>query len=391
MKKSKLIQSAYKIAVCSLRKCYSKKWILAWTRHFNDIWARDSLFASFWALELWDSFIVKKNLETLISCISQDWQVSLRYWTSTFFQVLKFFGLKFWENKALFRQDKWSNFSQDQNSLFLIFLYKYLKMTWDLEFLKTNKISIKKIYEWNEAQLKWDFLYWWNYSSWKDSVKAPWYNLINNIFYVESIKSYSNILDSLWENNVFYKNYYELKRRKFLDFFWNKEKWYFNDWIYKGKSYDYFSMDWNIYAIFFSLTDIQKSKSILDFIFKYKKELLYPFWAKTNYHDYSFSHTCRRYFLFWMNDYHNNSLHRLWIWALFVIVLYENWRKDFAHEELEKIAKVINKYKNVYEVYEKNWKPLNRFFYKSEENFAWSSSFFILACKSLYWRGDLNV
>ena len=386
MKKSKLIKSAYKIAVSSLRKCYKKNGIVAWTRHFNDIWARDSLFASFWALEIWDSFIVKNNLETLISCVSEEWQVCLRYWSTTFFQVLKFFGLNFWNNKSIYRQDKWNNFSQDQNSLFIILLNKYLEDTWDLEFFKTNKNIIKKIYDWNESQLKWDFIYWWNYSSWKDSLKAPWYNLINNIFYIESIKSYSSIISILKEDNSFYKDYYEFKKRRFLKLFWNKEKWYFNEWVYNDKSYDYFSMDWNIYAIFFWLTNDFKTKSILNFISEHKNNLLYPFWAKTNYPDYTFSHICRRYNLFSMHDYHNNSLHWLWIGALFGIVLYKSWKIDIAYEELEKIAKAINKYDGVYEVYEKDWKPLKRFFYKSEENFAWSSSFFILACKSLYWK-----
>lgn len=383
MKKSKLISEAYEIAVKSLRKCYKQDWIHAWTKHFTDIWSRDSIFASFWALDLWDNYIVKKNLLKIISNLSSDWQIFLRYWSSSFFQVLKFFGLDFWKDKARYFQDKWNNVSQDQNSLFLILLYKYIKDTWDILFAKDNIKQIQKVFNWNETQLKWDFIFWANYTTWQDSVKKPWYNLINNVFYLESIKSYSKILESIWEENLIYKDYFEEKKLKFIDFFWNKEKWYFNDWIDNREVYDYFSLDGNMFSIFFWITDSKKSEKILNFLILNEENLLSPFWAKTNYPNYSFSQVCRRYHLFWMADYHNNSLYWLWLWSLVSVVLYKTWNSNLAFLELEKISKIIKKYKNVYEVYDKAGKPLKRFFYSSEENFAWSSSFFIVACNIL--------
>jgi hypothetical protein len=53
--------------------------------------------------------------------------------------------------------------------------------------------------------------------------------------------------------------------------------------------------------------------------------------------------------------------------------------KQESKKQLEKIANVIYKHKTVYEVYEKNGKPVKRLIYSSEKNFAWNSSFFILA------------
>ncbi len=45
---------------------------------------------------------------------------------------------------------------------------------------------------------------------------------------------------------------------------------------------------------------------------------------------------------------------------------------------LEKIAKIVLRDKNFYELYYKG-KPLKRFFYKSEYNFSWSAAFYVVA------------
>jgi len=54
---------AYDIAVKNLRQCYSDQGILAGLKHFDDYWARDSLYACWGALKLKDYEIVKRRLK----------------------------------------------------------------------------------------------------------------------------------------------------------------------------------------------------------------------------------------------------------------------------------------------------------------------------------------
>lgn len=385
--KSNNIIKAKKIAINCLRKNYSKKGIKAWTKHFTDIWTRDSTFASLWALDIWDTDIVKKNIETILINISTKWQVPLRYWVWVFSQILKFFHINSWKNKARFMQDKFFSVPQDQNSLIIILINKYINITNDIKFIKQFKPQIKKIYNWNESQCKEWLLYWGNYATWQDSIKKPWYTLINNIFFIESIISFWNIQKKLWINNFEYDKYikkYEKTKDLLIKKFWNNEKWYFNAWIHKWKPYDYFSVDWNIFAIYFNITSKKQEKNIINFLLSKEHTLLKPFWSKTNFPYYSFNDTCRRYFPFWMSDYHNNSMIWLWLWSLVTIVLNKTWMKKEAKKEFKKIANVIIKYKNIYEVYEQTGKPVKRIFYSSEKNFAWSSSFFILAYNEIF-------
>jgi hypothetical protein len=74
---------------------------------------------------------------------------------------LKFINIKSWKNKARFMQDKFFSVPQDQNSLSLILIWKYIKYTNNLKFINNYKNQLYKIYNWNISQCKDWLLYWW--------------------------------------------------------------------------------------------------------------------------------------------------------------------------------------------------------------------------------------
>ena len=58
--------------------------------------------------------------------------------------------------------------------------------------------------------------------------------------------------------------------------------------------------------------------------------------------------------------------------------------KEEAKDVLIRIARLIEKDNDVYEVYEQNGHPLKRFWYKSEKQFTWGAGFFIYAYKIIH-------
>ena len=80
-----------------------------------------------------------------------------------------------------------------------------------------------------------------------------------------------------------------------------------------------------------------------------------------------------------LQDYHN-GLKWLWVGCLDAVAKSRNGQQDRAVEALTRIAAKIVEYDGVFEVYEKDGPPLQRFFYRSEKLFAWSSGLFVWAC-----------
>ena len=70
--------SALKIAINELRKCYTDKGIIAGIHHFTDYWARDGFFACFGALAINDTSIVKKQVNLFFSFQRNDGLIPYR-------------------------------------------------------------------------------------------------------------------------------------------------------------------------------------------------------------------------------------------------------------------------------------------------------------------------
>lgn len=367
-------KKAYEIATRSLRKNYKKNGIFAGSTHFSDYWARDSFYSSLGALELGDYAAVRRNLELFLSKINKDGQVPLRIGASSVVQVLKFFGHKpGLKLKATYQQDKLFSLPQDQNSLVIIAFDRYIEKTGDHDFLRENFYKLTKIMFWNASQTKKGLIHGGDYATWADSVKKFGYTSYNNVLFLKALKCMSKFSDLLKLENP-YEEKYESTLKVFNKKFWNGH--YFVDYV-NIKPRNIFSTDSNMLAIMFELTSEEQSKRILDYARKAGISKEVP--SLTNDKKYRWNEVFEIYHIFGVGDYHNRYMCWLFLGCWHAIALNKAGRKDEAKRILQKLAKIIVKYNNVYEVYEPNGKIVKRLFYRSEQDFSWSASQYILA------------
>ncbi|MBN2421691.1 hypothetical protein JXB41_00570 [Candidatus Woesearchaeota archaeon] len=377
------LKKAYFTAIKCLRSRYQEKGIFAGSHHFDDYWARDSFFASLGALELEDYDIVKKNLQLFLDFQRENGQIPLRVGSSTVGIVLKGIGIKT-RRKDIPRyfQDKGRNPATDQNSLLLMCFYNYIKKTRDIDFLKQNILKLERCIEWNLKQDNDNDLLMEEkcYATWADNVKKRGKVLYTNICHCHALFCVSELFNIIEgkENKEKYFRLHEKTKKRINEVFWNGH--YYMDWI-DDHAYNYLSTDGNILSIIWNITDKNKSKKIQESLENFGINRFVP--SLTNMPQYPFNKASSMLLRFiWLGDY-QNRICWTWLGCLDAVAKFKlNLRKE-AQKVLEKIADVIVKDNNVYEVYEQSGRPVKRLFYKSEYNFAWSAGLFVWAYKML--------
>jgi len=373
------IQKAYEIAKNTLRSNYREHGIYAGQRHFDDYWARDSFFSCLGALELNDYDIVKKNLELFIRFQNKDGQIPLRIGTYTL--LPKFLGIKDKDElKPRFKDDKNVSFPLDNTALFIITTYAYSKKSKDFDFIDRHIRNLELAMGWLLRKSVDYILSEGAYSSWDDSIKYRGMNLYNNVCFFKAADCMSEIylmLKKQKESKVFLEIAQKIKEKIDLTL-WNGN--YYSSFN-SGKRQDYFNTAGNLLAILWNVADKTKGVRIEKEIERFGINKYVP--SLTNYPSYPATMIYPLFRLINLKDYHNNGMCWLWIGCLDVIAKQKSGMKKQAEELLERIASKIVEYGDVYEVYEKNGKQVNRFFYKSEHHFSWSSAMFIVAFKSV--------
>ena len=375
-----IIQSAYSLAVDTLRTCYTPLGISAGKGHFDDFWGRDFNFAAWGVLATGDTEHVHRGLDTCIRHLSPDGQVPLRVGCGRLGQLLKFVGAHPQEQTTLYRQDKGLSRAQDPNSLTILTLARYAQTPEGVEYIRTHIATIRRIYHWYDSQLWGGLVYGGAYATWKDSVRMQGWTAINNILLIAATDAMVKIVSSIGDNPVFYRKQTKILKKFLRQKFWTGE--YYAEWHDGKKRYDYFAPDANMLAIMLGITTEQETKSILATYHRYP-ELAYPFGALTNAQKYHILETFYPFALWGMEDYHNMSMRWTWIGLASVLAMVCAGDIDGARDALLRIAEVIVRDGRVYEVYESDGHPVRRRWYQSEEPFAWSASFFILAYEAI--------
>jgi glycogen debranching enzyme len=347
------ISKAYKVAVKALRKNYSDLGILAGTKHFDDLWARDAMFASLGALELGDFKAVRKSLQNLLKYQREDGLLPYRVGTKS--SILKLLGFR---SKGIFPRyldELGRSEVKDSNSLVVIIANEYLKKSKDISFAKDNFSKFKRALDYYGDYLIEER----PYANWADSVPKIGKVLYTNVIFWKATVALEEIAKKIG------RKYFSRKpgflKRRISRVFWNGE--YFRD----SDSSQILSADGNVLAIVSGLANEKQKKSILESMKKRKMIGDHLSMSSPRYEEASNYHT-----LLGMKDYHN--LNWLWVDALYGMI---------EKKMLQNVAKRINEYGVVYEIYEQNGKPVNRFFYKSERDFAWSAGLFIYAVRKI--------
>lgn len=380
------INEAYQIAVRDLRSCYEKRnsheGLLAGKGHFGDYWGRDSFFASLGALSLGDTGIVRKNILLFIRFQKKNGQVPLKIEQGNFY--LKFFGLN-WSKKInpVYLEDKFTSYPPDSSLLLPMIFEEYVKKTSDINFLKEHYKNIQKAVEW---AISTDYNNDWlieegHYSTWADSLKKHGNVLYTNVCFFKAAKSIaeiSKILGKKFEHSK-YSIIAEKIKNKINREFWNGQ--YYIDWIDGKKKYNYFSTDGIVLAVLWGIAGRKKSHSIINCLKKFRISKPHP--SKTNYPPYHFMFAHPVLHMIGLGDYHNSTVSWIWLGCISAIAKNRLGRKKEAVAVMSRIAELVVKHGTFYEIYEKDGRPVKRWFYRAEVPFTWSAGLFVYACNEL--------
>ncbi|MFH1399333.1 MAG: amylo-alpha-1,6-glucosidase [Candidatus Woesearchaeota archaeon] len=366
------MEKAIEIATQNLRQCYSNQGIVAGLHHFNDLWARDALFASWGALALGDTDIVRKTLITLLNHQNRDGQIPMRI--GDYFFLPKLIGLR-QATRARYKDDKANSYPTDQNSLLIITARKYLEQTHNLQVLEHAYPQLQKAIEWNITQAPHQLIEENPYASWTDSVKKRGKVLYTNTLHCQAIKDMAFIAQKVGQDRTHFLKLHRQVKTLLNQQFWNGK--YYNDWITNAPN-STFSTDGNLLAILFNIASHAQAASIQRCISHFKINTI-P--SITNYPQYRFWETTIINRIVGLGAYHN-GLSWLWLGALDVIAKKKMGKRKQAQALFQKIARIITKHKAVYEVYDSQGNPFKSL-YRSEHPFAWNAALFLSAAKAI--------
>jgi len=367
------MRSACEIAKSDLLACFQDGGIVASADHFNDIWARDSFYASWGALEIDEAEQVRSNLELFIKYQKIDGQIARRL--DRFFVPLEYAGLKI-KRKEL--KPKYAGAyvfpALDPNLLFVVACHKYFEKTSDAEFLRRNFESITKAMRWLDKFENDSFLHEHIFANWMDVIVKRGAVLYSNVLYFAALEACGKIcavLDKKEESDTYADKAQNLKD-KINAKFWNGE--YYIDWINGGKKYDYFSTSGNIMAILFSLASKERADGIMRMIQEHNLDLI-P--LRTNFPSYPWWRVALRMYLIGTPGYQNNYASWLWLGCVYAVALKNNGYEEEARKIKNKITRKIEEFQKVYEIYAPDGQPYRGWFWKSAATFAWSSGLYL--------------
>lgn len=331
-------QQAKLIATNDVTACVVDSGITAGTRHFVDLWARDSLFAAFGA----PPELAKTTIETFLKFQRDDGLIPYRIFRR---------GNMLLPN---FRSIQSGGIVPDGGLMTIIaaqqFKNKYRKQVQRARAWYKNTFGDGLIFEWFQCE-------------WADAVLKVGKTLYTNVLYWEATKSPGI-------------------RAKINETFWNGR--YFADWV-DYRRQDYFASHPNMLAIIFGLATKNQAENILTVA----KTCWQGFTLHSNLPAYPFWRIPVQNYLVGIPDYHNGCL---WLQPgiLYAVALHKYGRVAEAKKVLGAVAGKIVEYNGVYELYEKNGRPVRRLFYKAEHPFAWSAGLFLWARNVIYNRPQIS-
>lgn len=352
------IKNAQSIAHHALRACVTNDGIVAGTHHFVDLWARDSLFATFGS----DALSAKTTIETFLRFQRDDGFIPYRVMRSKT-SIAKYFGKPTFlaKPKAEFRSRQSGGLVPDGGLMTVIAACEYARRSGNKRFFQNHRAELNRALQWYEKRSPDNLLSEWFQCEWADGVLKSGSTLYTNVLYWKALGDMENYTRQRFIGDVI---------RKHL---WNGT--YFADW-FDYKRQDYFSTHANMLAIIFGLACKNESQSILDFA---KRYCLGDWTLETNYPKYPFWRIPPMQYVSGLADYHNRGCLWLQPGITYAVALDTCGYHRDAQVIFSKIAQQINRHNRVYEVYEKDGTPVNRSLYRSEGPFAWSAGLFLWA------------
>ena len=382
-----ILSKAYDISLRDLRNCTSDVGIVAGAHHFVDLWARDSLFASFGALVGGEDGAAKKTIETFLSYQRKDGLVPYRVLRSPT-TIGKYFGHPTYLKKPIsnFRSHQSGGIVPDGGLMTVIASQLYVSQTNDSAFLDAHFLHLTRAMDWYGLRFHGGLIREWFLCEWADAVLKAGYTLYTNILYWKALQCMSMLAKKQGDNqlSLFYTYQKEKIAGCIRNTFWNKT--YFTDWVdYKKQAY--LSSHANLLAIVFGFASRGERTLLLKEISN-RNDIG---WAiETNDPSYPWWRIPLWNYCVGMGDYHNRGCIWLQPSILYAIALDMAGRKKEAVKRLEMLAQKIIAYDGVYEVYDRSGRPLKRLLYRAEGPFAWSAGLYLVAYQSIV-RGHPDI
>lgn len=358
------IDQAKTIAIRGLRACYRSQGIVAGNHHFTDYWARDGFFAAMGAKEIGDEKIVEEMVELFFEFQREDGLIPYRVMNGPM-HIGKYFGRekKFAKPRPTYRLRGLGAEVIDGTTLTIL----NAAMGRQKKYLRKIKKGLDYLEKREFFGLLWDGpMCEWNDAVWK----------IGNLLYSNII--YWKMLEELekWygdEKVEELKNVGAKKKQiegKIRERLWNGR--YFADW-YDYKRQDYLYPFGNCLAVAWGFCRQEEVETIMREVEKTK----HNFTLETNSPSYSWWRVDLVERLAGMADYQNAGT--LW-WQTgtsYLAALIKMGKDKEAVRWAKIMAKKVVDDQKIYECYERDGLPVKRWWYRSEEPFAWASGMII--------------
>lgn len=377
----RIILDAHDIALFSLHSCVTPLGLVAGTHHFVDLWARDSLFATFGVTAIEDFQITKKTIGTFFRYQQEDGLIPYRILRSPT-TIGKYFGKPryYATPRADTRSHQSGGIVLDGGLMTVVAMGEYIRKSHDLKFLKKHYTSLLRTLRWYMSVFGSDLTREWFQCEWADQVLKVGNVLYTNVLYYRALVDMSELAFALKDEVTAtkYKQYAVNIHFHIQKTFWNGK--YFADW-HDYKRQDYFSSGSNMLAAIFGIADKKQATSILDYA---NTHCWNGFTLESNYPRYPWWRIPIQNYICGIPDYCNRGLLWLQPGILYAYALHQQGAKTEAKKILDLISGKIVEFQTVYEVYEKSGNPVNRFAYKSEGPFSWSAGLFLWAYNKIY-------
>jgi len=352
-------------------------------RNFRESWARDFGFAAYGLLALERYDIVRQTLDAFFWYQTANGQLPVKLHSMDF--VTRYFH-SFLEREqsteGVLRAKYLSAHgapSLDGQAMLVISAVTYAQKTNNVEFLKTYWDSLVSAMRWLEGhKLHPDdnLLYQQSFADWADSVSRRGHVHYTNVVYWRALSEMvvaADMLDMKAQADL-YRQKAVLAVAEIHQRFWSDDRGYF----VTSAQLHQLSSDGNLLAIAWGLATPEQTRCILHAMDEAGMSAPVP--TRVTATPYPSELISIENTLGGMANYHTSAAW-LWLGAWHVVAMIKCGDLTKAQELLSRMSTVIDRDKQIHEVYGVNGLPMSSWWYKPETPLIWNAGMFIYACR----------
>jgi GH15 family glucan-1,4-alpha-glucosidase len=358
----------------------AKRVLCAGHRNFREPWARDLSFALFGLMEIGEADTARESLEVFLHFQKPSGQFPIKcYSTGIIDRYLHSLFGRSQPTQFPLRPKYYSGhhtLSLDGNALLVIACFNYASYTGDLDFVRTHWDALKRAVYWLEGQALGEssLLYQEAYSDWADSLARTGHVLYTNVIYwkvLSEMADFSKKIGSADDIGPWQEKAQQTKEAIQAEL-WRSDLGYF----VTSQQLDNLSSAGNLLAIAWGLATKKQASSILQALDQLGMAEPVPTKVMQGIVPKRFIAIENR--LAGIPEYHTKAAW-LWLGAWHAISLAHAGRTADADEILERILRIVERDKIVYEVYGVDGNHLNTRWYTAEAPLTWSAGMIVYA------------